>query len=68
MASKTKQQVLLQTWWVRGLLGIVFLLVAYGFVSLAIDSGSWLEYAIAIILIWFGVKDILRSVRLIFVH
>ena len=68
MARQTKQQILLQTWWVRGLIGILSLLVAYGFASLAIDSGSWFEYAAAIIFIWYGVKDIVRSVRLVFAH
>ena len=68
MAAKTKQQILLQTWWVRSLLGLACLLLAYGFASLAIDSGNWLEYALAIVLIWFGVKDLIRSVRLIFVR
>ena len=68
MTAKTKQQILLQTWWVRGLLGLAMLLLAYGFASLAIDSGSWLEYAAAIVLIWFGIKDLILSVRLIFVR
>ncbi len=68
MAAKTKQQLMLQTWWVRSLLGLALLLLAYGFASLAIDSGNWLEYAAAIVLIWFGVKDLIRSVRLIFVR
>lgn len=68
MPKQTKQQMMLQTWWVRGLLGLAFLLLAYGFASLAIDSGSWLEYGVAIVLVWFGVKDVFRSVRLIFSH
>ena len=68
MARKTKQQMMLQTWWIRGLIGIGFLVVAYGFASLAIDSGSWLEYAAAIIFVWFGVKDLIRSVRRVIVH
>ena len=68
MAGKTKQQMMLQTWWVRGLLGLACLLLAYGFASLAIDSGNWLEYAATIVLIWFGIKDLIRSVHLIFVH
>ena len=68
MARQTKQQLMLRTWWVRGLLGVVFLLIAYGFASLAIDSGNWLEYAVTLILVWFGIKDLLLSVRLIFSH
>jgi hypothetical protein len=56
----------MDTWWIRVLLGISFLLLAYGFASLAIDSGSLLEYAIAILLIWFGFRHLIRSVRLAF--
>ena len=66
MARKTKQQIMMRTWWVRGCLGIAFLLLAYGFASLAIDSGNWLEYILTIVLVWFGIKDLLLSVRLIF--
>lgn len=66
MAKPTKQQQLMGTWWVRALLAAALLLLAYGFASLAIDSGNWLEYAAAIILVWFGVKDVIRSVRLVF--
>ena len=66
MARKTKQQMMMRTWWVRGLLAIAMLLLAYGFASLAIDSGNWLEYIITIILVWFGIKDLLLSVRLVF--
>lgn len=56
----------MQTWWVRALLAAAFLLLAYGFASLAIDSGSLLEYAVAIVLIWFAAKSAVRSVRLAF--
>ena len=56
----------MQTWGVRAGLGIAFLLLAYGFASLAIDSGSLLEYAITIVFLWFGIKHIVRSVRLAF--
>ncbi|HET6864256.1 MAG TPA: hypothetical protein VFH37_03625 [Candidatus Saccharimonadales bacterium] len=66
MAGKTKQQIMMKVWWVRGLLAIAMLLLAYGFASLAINSGNWLEYIITIILVWFGIKDLLLSVRLVF--
>jgi predicted tellurium resistance membrane protein TerC len=66
MARKTRQQMMMRIWWVKGLLAIAMLLLAYGFASLAIDSGSWLEYVVTIILVWFGVKDLFLSVRLIF--
>jgi hypothetical protein len=47
-------------------LAAAFLLLAYGFASLAIDSGSLLEYAAAILLIWWGVKHGYRAVRFAF--
>jgi hypothetical protein len=68
VVRKTKQQMMMRSWWIRGLLALAFLLLAYGFASLAIDSGNWLEYAITIVLVWFGVKDLFLSVRLIFSH
>jgi type VI protein secretion system component VasF len=66
VSRRTHQQELMQTWWVRVLLSIAFLLLAYGFASLAIDSGSLLEYAVTIGLAWFGVKHFIRSVRIAF--
>lgn len=68
MAKKTKQQIMMQTWWVRVLLALAFLLLAYGFASLAIDSGSLLEYAVTVVLAWFGIKHLVRSVRLVISH
>lgn len=53
----------MQTWWVRAVLAVAFLLLAYGFASLAIDSGSLLEYLVTIVLIWWGVKHGYRAVR-----
>jgi hypothetical protein len=54
----------MQTWWVRGLLALAMLLLAYGFASLAIDSGNLLEYALTIALLWFGVRNAVRAFRL----
>jgi hypothetical protein len=54
----------MQTWWVRALLALTFLLVAYGFASLAIDSGNWLEYLAAGLTLWYGVKNGVRTFRL----
>ena len=56
----------METWWVRGLLAVSFILLAYGFASLAIDSGNLLEYLAAILLIWWGVKHGHRAVRFAF--
>jgi hypothetical protein len=56
----------MQTWWVRAALAVAFLLIAYGFASLAIDSGSWLEYAATIACLWYGVHSAIRAVRFAF--
>lgn len=45
------------------MIAAVFIGLAYGFASLAIDSGNWLEYAAAILLIWWGVKHAYSAVR-----
>ena len=66
VSRRTHQQVLMETWWVRGLLAVSFILLAYGFASLAIDSGNLLEYLAAILLIWFGIKHGYRAVRFAF--
>ena len=64
VSRKTHQQVLMQAWWVRALLALASILLAYGFASLAIDSGNLLEYAITIALLWYGVRNIFRAFRL----
>jgi len=48
------------------LIAIVFIGLAYGFASLAIDSGNWLEYLATILLVWWGVKHAWRAVRFAF--
>ena len=50
-------------WWVRALIALVLVGLAYGFASLAIDSGNLLEYAVAILLLWFGARHAYRAVR-----
>jgi type VI protein secretion system component VasF len=64
VSRKTHQQVLMEAWWVRALLALAFILLAYGIASLAIDSGSLLEYAAAIISIWYAVHNGIRAFRL----
>ncbi|HET7529003.1 MAG TPA: hypothetical protein VFJ84_02125 [Candidatus Saccharimonadales bacterium] len=54
VSRRSHEQVLMHQWWVRALIAIAFVALAYGFASLAIDSGSWLEYIAAIILVWWG--------------
>lgn len=56
----------MQVWWVRALLALALILLAYGFASLAIDSGSLLEYAAAIVCVWYGVRNGIETFRLAF--
>lgn len=64
VSRRSHEQVLMSKWWVRALLGITFILLAYGFASLAIDSGNLLEYLAAILLLYWGAKHSYRAVRL----
>jgi hypothetical protein len=48
---------------VRALIGATALLLAYVFASWAIDSGSLLDYAITLLLIIVGFKELLASLR-----
>jgi hypothetical protein len=53
MGKQTEEQKLMRKWWVRAVLALIFAALAYGFASLAIDSGSLIVYAIAIFfLVW----------------
>ncbi|MEX1995386.1 MAG: hypothetical protein WD887_01250 [Candidatus Saccharimonadales bacterium] len=48
ISRKSPEQKLMHKWWVAALLALLFLGASYAFISLAIDSGSWLEYAAGI--------------------
>jgi hypothetical protein len=56
----------MEKWWLRAFLTVIFLALAYGFASLAIDSGSLLQYAITIIFTWLAVRNGIRTVRFAF--
>jgi len=64
VSRQTQQQVLMHTWWVRLLLALLSLLVAYGFISLAIDSGNLFEYAAAILALWYAFRNSILAIRL----
>ncbi|HEX5447651.1 MAG TPA: hypothetical protein VFW90_00390 [Candidatus Saccharimonadales bacterium] len=66
--KKTEEQILMRQWWVRAILAVVFILIAYGFASLAIDSAHFWEYVLAVIFVWFGVKHAITAVRFAFSH
>lgn len=63
MAKQSQEQILMRRWWVRSVIGLVLVGLAYGFASLAINSGSLLEYAVAIVLVWWAVHHFIRAVR-----
>jgi len=63
VSRRSQEQVMMNQWWVRALVALAFIGLAYGFASLAIDSGNLLEYAVTILLLWFGVRHAVRAVR-----
>jgi hypothetical protein len=63
VSRKSQEQVLMQEWWVRVIIALVSVGLAYGFASLAIDSGNLFEYAAAIGFLIYGVKNGLKAVR-----
>ncbi len=68
MARKNQQKELMAKWWVRVLVGLAFLAIAYGFASLAIDSGNLLEYVVTIAFAWWAIHHIVYAVRFVFSH
>ena len=66
VSRKSQQQILMGVWWVRAILAVISLVVAYGFASLAIDSGSLWEYLATIIFLWYSVHHAIRAVRFAF--
>lgn len=68
MVKQTEEQKLMKTWWIRGVLAVIFAGLSYGFASLAIDSGSILTYVLAIgFLIWAFIEA-KRSAKYLFKH
>jgi len=51
----------MRRWWVRLVLALIFAGIAYGFASLAIDSGSLAYYALAIFFIVWAIVQIKNS-------
>jgi hypothetical protein len=63
VSRKSQEQILMHKWWVRALVALAFVGLAYGFASLAIDSGSLLEYVITIAFFWWAVHHMIYAVR-----
>jgi hypothetical protein len=66
VTRKSQETVLMHRWWVRALIALAFAGLAYGFASLAIDSGNWLEYAITIAFVWWAAHHAVRAARFAF--
>ena len=62
MAKKDEQR-LLDGRWVRVVMSLIFISIAYGFASLAIDSGSLIEYALTIIFFIWAIKSTTRAIN-----
>lgn len=63
MPQKNEEQKLLNKRGVRTLVALAFIGIAYGFASLAIDSGSLFEYALTIFFLAWATKSATRSFR-----
>lgn len=61
--ADNEEQKLLNKRWVRIVIALTFLGIAYGFGSLAIDSGSWLEYAAGIVFFVWAIKNIIYAIH-----
>lgn len=60
---RSQGELLIHKWWVRGIITLVFLGAAYGLISLAINSGSLLEYAAGLICLWYALHSGIRVFR-----
>lgn len=45
----------------QGVMGVVGLVLGYLFATRAIDTGSWIQYGIALLLFILGIKRIARA-------
>ena len=66
ITRKTTRQGTIGQWWVRMVLAAVFIGMAYLFASLAIDSGSIAQYAIALIFVYWAFAHAIRGIRVAF--
>lgn len=61
--SKVQEQKLLHKRSTQIVLALIFAGLTYGFASLAIDSGSLVEYAITIVFFVWAIKSAVRVIR-----
>ena len=66
MVKKDKpgwERQLMNNRWIFFILAIIFLAIAYGFASLAINYGSFWQYALTIVFLIWGMKEIKRGTQ-----
>jgi len=66
MPKLSQEEKLIRRWWVRLLLAVAFLVIAYGFISLAIDKGSVFQYAVGIFFVGWAVVQLNRARKALF--
>lgn len=66
MAKQGSEQRLMRKQWALALVAVIFFALSYGFISLAIDSGSLWQYAIGIVFLILAIKYLVRGARLAF--
>lgn len=60
---KSKLGVFFERRAVRGVLGVLLLGLAYVFASWAVDSGSLIDYAITLLLLYVGLRESLAALK-----
>jgi len=63
VSRRSQEQLVMDRWWMRALIALFFIGLAYGFASLAIDSGNLLEYVITLALLWWSIHHAIRAIR-----
>ncbi len=66
ITRRSQEQALMQRWWIRAIVALAFTGLAYGFASLAINSGNLLEYLITLVFLWWAIRHAVRAVRFAF--
>ena len=66
ISRRSQDELLIHKWWPNLILAIVLLVATYGIASLAINSGSLLEYVLSFLLLGWAINRLIRGVRYIF--
>lgn len=63
VSRRSHDEQIIHTWWLNAILTAVFLGLAYGFASLAIDSAHLWQYALTLIFFGWAINRLIASVR-----